>query len=67
MTHPHPRQRVSSHIQHSLTAELVAAGAEMVSGNLDDPASYEAHLKGAHGVFLATNCRCPVRRNQLTL
>jgi uncharacterized protein YbjT (DUF2867 family) len=34
---------------------LAAAGAEVVAGDADDPASLERAFKGAHGAFLVTN------------
>jgi len=34
---------------------LAAAGAELVAGDADDPASLERAFAGAHGAFLVTN------------
>lgn len=36
--------------------EMASAGVKLITGDLDNPATYESALMGAHGVFINANC-----------
>jgi uncharacterized protein YbjT (DUF2867 family) len=46
---------VTRHPQGDRARELAALGADLVGADLDDPASVERAMRGAHGAFCVTN------------